>query len=63
VALTEYWSTVTREGVKGDPTVATAEKGHDLLRAAADELVDIIREFRARPIKPRIAHQSVRPSG
>jgi creatinine amidohydrolase len=61
VALTEYWSTVTRAGVKGDPTVATAAKGTELLRAAADELVDIIREFKARPIRPRIAHQSVRP--
>ena len=62
VALTEFWSTVTRAGVKGDPTVASAAKGHELLDAAADELVDIIREFKARPIKPRIAHQSVRPT-
>jgi len=61
VALTEFWSTVTRDGVKGDPTVASAAKGTELLRAAADELVDIVREFKARSIKPRIAHQSVRP--
>lgn len=58
VALTEYWSTVTRDGVKGDPTVATRAKGEALVRAAAEELVDIIREFRARPIRPRVAHQS-----
>lgn len=61
VSLNEYWSTVTRDGVKGDPTVATAEKGRALLAAAADELVDIVQEFRARPIRPRVAHQSVRP--
>ena len=63
VALTEYWSTVTRDGVKGDPTVATAAKGTELLRAAADELVDIVREFKARPVKPHIVHQSVRAPG
>ena len=61
VGLTEFWSTVTRDGVKGDPTKATAEKGRLLLDAAADELVDIIREFRDRPILPRIAHQTIRP--
>lgn len=60
VSLNEYWSTVTRDGVKGDPTVASAEKGNAVLAAAADELVDIVREFRDRPIRPRVAHQSVR---
>lgn len=63
VALTEYWSTVTRDGVKGDPTVATRAKGESLVNAAADELVDIVREFKARPIRPRVAHQSVRAPG
>jgi creatinine amidohydrolase len=61
VALTEYWSTVTRDGVKGDPTVATKQKGEAVLRAAADELVEIIRELKARPIRRRIAHQTIRP--
>ena len=60
VGLTEFWSTVTRDGVKGDPTKATAEKGRALLAAAAEELVDIVREFRERPIERRVAHQSVR---
>lgn len=59
VGLTEYWSTVTRDGVKGDPTVATAEKGRILLAAAAEELVSIVREFKARPIVRRVAHQSM----
>jgi creatinine amidohydrolase len=64
VALTEYWSTVTKDGVKGDPTVATAEKGKIAIDAAADELVDVIRELAARPIRRRVAHQSVRaPDG
>jgi len=60
VGLTEFWSTVTRDGVKGDPTLATAAKGQALLDAAADELVAIVREFRERPIAKRVAHQSIR---
>lgn len=60
VSLNEYWSTVTRDGVKGDPTVATKAKGQAVLRAAADELVDIVRELEARPVRRRVAHQSVR---
>lgn len=60
VGLTEYWSTVTHDGVKGDPTCATAAKGRALLEAAADELVTIVREFKERPIARRVAHQSVR---
>lgn len=60
VGLTEFWSTVTNDGVKGDPTLATEEKGRLLLAAAADELAAIVREFRARPIARRVAHQSIR---
>lgn len=58
VHLTEYWSTVTQNGVKGDPTKATAEKGRIILEAAANELVEVIRELKARPIRNRIPHQS-----
>jgi len=64
VGLTEFWSTVTRDGVKGDPTKATAEKGRALVAAAAEELVAIVREFRERPVVRRTAHQSiVAPTG
>jgi creatinine amidohydrolase len=57
VVLVEYWSTVSETGTRGDPTVATAEKGEQVLRAAATELVEIIRELKARPIRTRIPHQ------
>ena len=57
VVLVEYWSTVSETGTRGDPTVATAEKGEQVLRAASTELVEIIRELKARPIRPRIPHQ------
>jgi creatinine amidohydrolase len=58
VRLTEYWSTVTKNGVKGDPTKATAEKGKLILETAAEELAEVLRELKARPIRERIPHQS-----
>lgn len=55
--MTEYWSMDTREGVKGDPTKATREKGQRVIEAGGRELVEIVRELRARPIKERVPHQ------
>jgi creatinine amidohydrolase len=57
VWMTEYWSMDTRDGVKGDPTKATREKGERVLEAGGRELVEIVRELRARPIKQRVPHQ------
>src|SRR4051794_5462040 len=58
VFMTEYWSTVSETGTWGDPTVATAEKGEAILRAASEELVEIVRELRERPVRPRVPHQT-----
>jgi creatinine amidohydrolase len=58
VFMTEYWSTVSETGTWGDPTVATAEKGEAILRAAGEELAEIVRELRARPVRPRAPHQT-----
>jgi creatinine amidohydrolase len=57
VFMTEYWSTVSETGTWGDPTVATAEKGREIIAAAAEELVEIVRELRERPVRPRVPHQ------
>jgi creatinine amidohydrolase len=57
VFMTEYWSTVSETGTWGDPTSATAAKGHTILEAAGTELAEIIAELRARPVRPRIPHQ------
>lgn len=57
VQLNEYWSTVTKTGVFGDPSIATAEKGKVLLEAFATEMVEIVREFKARKIVPRDPRQ------
>jgi creatinine amidohydrolase len=58
IHLVEYWSTVTKNGVRGDPTKATAEKGNKILAAAADELVEIISELKERTVRKRAPHQS-----
>jgi creatinine amidohydrolase len=58
VCITEYWSTVSETGTWGDPTVSTAEKGRELVAAAAGELVEIVQELRTRPIRPRVPHQT-----
>ena len=57
VNMTEYWSTVSETGTWGDPTVATAEKGEAILRAASDERAEIVRELRVREIRERVPHQ------
>jgi creatinine amidohydrolase len=57
VFLTDYWSTVSETGTWGDPTSSTPEKGETILRAAGEELAEIIAELRARPLRPRVAHQ------
>lgn len=53
VGLMEYWSTWTTNGVRGDPTKATAEKGEKIIAAAAGEIAEIVGELKARPILPR----------
>lgn len=52
LAMMEPWSSLTETGVMGDPTKATAEKGRKLLDAAANGIVELIDEMRAR--KPAI---------
>ncbi len=55
-SMMEWWSTLSKTGVMGDPTVATKEKGEVLLAAAADELRMVIGEMKTRAIRPRIDH-------
>lgn len=53
VGLMEYWSTWTTNGVRGDPTKATVEKGEAILVAASGEIAEIVVELKARKILPR----------
>lgn len=44
-----WWSSFSRSGVAGEATKATAEKGRLLVERAAENLVALARELRARP--------------
>ena len=55
-SMMEYWSTLTRTGTMGDPTLASAEKGVVLLDAAVDELAMVIGEMKGRAIRARVDH-------
>jgi creatinine amidohydrolase len=55
-SMMEYWSTLSRTGTMGDPTVANADKGRVLLEAAVDELVMVIGEMKGRQIRRRVDH-------
>src|SRR5881396_1217177 len=53
--LMPWWSSFSRTGVHGRPTLATAEKGKALLDAAVAEIAGYVRELRARPLPARRA--------
>lgn len=55
-SMMEYWSTLSRTGTMGDPTLASADKGRVLLEAAVDELVMVIDEMKGRQIRRRVDH-------
>jgi creatinine amidohydrolase len=48
-----WWSSFSRTGVQGSPTLATADKGRALLDAAVDECVAYVRELRGMPVPGR----------
>ena len=54
--MAEYWSTLSKTSVMGDPTKATAEKGRRILEAAVQELMEIAKELKVRVIRERIDH-------
>jgi creatinine amidohydrolase len=56
LVMMEHWSRLSRSGVMGDPTKATAEKGRALLDAAARGIVVLADELLARTRSPRVDH-------
>ena len=52
----EWFSRYSRTGTVGDPTKASAEKGRRFVEAVVERLVALIREFRAKEIRPRVDH-------
>lgn len=56
VHMMRHWSTLSKTGVMGDPTKASAEKGRAWLDAAIEGLRGIIREFYGMVITDRVDH-------
>ncbi|MDQ2898844.1 MAG: creatininase family protein [Acidobacteriota bacterium] len=52
----EWFSRYSKTGTVGDPTKATREKGEKFVLAVVDRMVDLLREFRRREIRPRVDH-------
>jgi creatinine amidohydrolase len=50
-----WWNALSRTGVHGDATKATADKGAILLDAAVKECVEFVRELRGKPLPARVA--------
>jgi creatinine amidohydrolase len=51
--LMPWWSSFSRTGVQGSPTLATAEKGKAFLGAAVAECVAYVRELLEKPLPER----------
>ncbi len=49
-----FWSTFSKTGVRGDPTVATAEKGRKFLEAGARGLAQMVTDLRELEVNPRV---------
>jgi creatinine amidohydrolase len=56
VTMMPYWSTLSKTGTMGDPTVATPEKGEQWLKAAVKGLMGIIHDLRKLEIRERVDH-------
>jgi creatinine amidohydrolase len=52
----DYWSRMSIEGVCGDATVATKAYGESLFEATVARFVELVREFRTIPLRPRRDH-------
>lgn len=61
IRVPEYWNGWSLNGVRGDPTEATAALGQRLLDAGGRELATIVGELRSRPILGRPAVPRLAP--
>lgn len=56
LVMMEHWSAISKTGVMGDPTKASAEKGNTLLAAATAGIVELIDEIHSRRPAQRVDH-------
>jgi creatinine amidohydrolase len=52
----DYWSRMSQEGVCGDATAATQAYGEILFETTVTRFVELVREFRSIPLRPRRDH-------
>jgi creatinine amidohydrolase len=62
VKVVRWTSSATPTGVSGAPSMATAEKGAEIVNGAAENLLAFVREFREMPKGERVDHRVVKPS-
>lgn len=62
VTIVEWTSTYTPNGVAGEPTLATAEKGKRFFDEAVRRLVEFVGQFQKRPNYPRVDHHTRPPT-
>ena len=56
IRFQEFFSRTSRTGTRGDPTLANREKGAKVVDCVVNNMIDLVREFRAREILPRVDH-------
>ncbi|MEM4311908.1 MAG: creatininase family protein [Nitrososphaerales archaeon] len=52
----DRFSTFSKTGICGDPTLATEEKGKEIIEAITDEFAEFIKEFKSRPLVKWVDH-------
>jgi creatinine amidohydrolase len=55
-AWQDWWSRFSKEGICGDAAAATPEFGKRMFEVTVARFVELVREFRAIPIRPRVDH-------
>jgi len=52
----DWWSRISRTGIAGDASVATAEFGQELWEVTVERLIELCWEFRSFENPPRVDH-------
>jgi creatinine amidohydrolase len=53
ITWNDWWSRISKSGVCGDPTVASAEFGRLVFEQTVENFIELVREFRAIPVRRR----------
>lgn len=59
IAWQDWWSRFSKEGICGDAAAATREFGERMFELTVERFLEMVREFRTIPIRPRVDHHQV----